>query len=142
MVHVSPEQDQLGLFLLSEEILVFGGSPGGFLSIWRLRRQGEELAAVGTRAGSLRPKGKPCYSPFCQLYQGPCSRVLPMRESQFWSPALAVPCSFGTFSRTSGKQAHCPPPFLLLYPVQGPRHLGGPISVTFLGASKTSDVTT
>lgn len=27
LVHVSPEQDQLGPFLLSEEMLVFGGLP-------------------------------------------------------------------------------------------------------------------
>lgn len=41
--------------------LVLGeGSSGGFPSIWRLRRQGEELTAVRTRAGKLLPKGKPC----------------------------------------------------------------------------------
>lgn len=39
LVHVSPEQDQLGPFLLSEEMLVFGGLPvassrsGGFLQV-------------------------------------------------------------------------------------------------------------
>lgn len=104
-------------------------SSSGFLSIWSLRRQGEELKAVGTRAERLRLKGKPCYSPFWQLYQGPFTD-----ESQFWSLALTVTCFFGTLSKAGGnsfREAHCSPTFSPLIPMQGPTHLGCPVFAGF-----------